>query len=245
MHLLRRDPGLLWQQLHNRLQWGDEPVLAVLRPEFERRSVPGAAPWFRTRTRSRESEALVRTLAGHTGGVKACAFSPDGARVVSASGFPDTALKLWDAETGREIRTLEGHTDLVYACAFSPDGARVVSASSDETLKLWDAETGECLATLPLWCEATAAAHHLFRASVACGDNSGSVYLVDLVGITSGPLVVTAADLGNGPAVRCPVCLERHPLRESWLGRELYCPGNACDAPLRVNPFIAGRRVPR
>ena len=63
--MLRRHPGLLWQQLHNRLQWEDEPVRAVLEPEFERRSVPGASPWLRTRTRSRESEALLRTLEGH------------------------------------------------------------------------------------------------------------------------------------------------------------------------------------
>jgi len=33
MHVLRRQPGLLWQQLYNRLQWEDEPVRAVLEPE--------------------------------------------------------------------------------------------------------------------------------------------------------------------------------------------------------------------
>ncbi len=51
MHVLRRDPGLLWQQLYNRLQWEDEPVPAVLEPEFERRRVPGASPLkvFQTR----------------------------------------------------------------------------------------------------------------------------------------------------------------------------------------------------
>ena len=84
-------------------------------------------------------------------------------------------------------------------------------------------------------------AHHPFRASVACGDVGGSVYLVDLVGITMGPLVVTAVDLGDGPAVRCPVCRERHPLQEAWLGRELDCPGSACTARWRVNPFVVRR----
>jgi hypothetical protein len=58
-----------------------------------------------------------------------------------------------------------------------------------------------------------------------------------------GPVVVTAVDLGNGPAVRCPVCFERHPLQQAWLGREMDCPGRTCHASLRVNPFVV-RRAP-
>lgn len=86
------------------------------------------------------------TLAGHTELVTACAFSPDGTRIVSGS--RDGVLKLWDAETGMELATLAGHTNEVTACAFSPDGARVVSGSQDRMLKLWDAETGMGLVTL-------------------------------------------------------------------------------------------------
>jgi hypothetical protein len=92
-------------------------------------------------------------------------------------------------------------------------------------------------------------ANSKLKSSEYCGrprsrrDAGGSVYLVDLVGITLGPLEVTAIDLGNGPAVSCPACLKRHALQETWLGRELECPGTACNARLRVNPFIAGRRV--
>ncbi|MGD8238998.1 MAG: hypothetical protein PVH68_10630, partial [Armatimonadota bacterium] len=105
---------------------------------------------------------------------------------------------------------------------------------------LGDAETGECIATLPLLGVAKTVAHHPVRASLACGDAGGSVYLVDLVGIRMGPLVVTAVDLGDGRAVRCPACLERHPLQQAWLGQELECPGRDCRARLRVNPFVAG-----
>ncbi len=90
--------------------------------------------------------ALIRTLAGHSGYVNGCAFSPDGKLIVSASS--DQTLKLWDADTGQALRTLAGHSASVNGCAFSPDGKLIVSASSDQTLKLWDAATGQALRTL-------------------------------------------------------------------------------------------------
>jgi WD40 repeat protein len=145
-HTLIKRPDLLWQQLYNRLQWAREPVTRTLEPELRRRNTLGAVPWLRTRTRLRESEALIRTLAGHDNSVLACAISPNGAFIVSAS--RDSTLKIWDAATGAERATLTGHTDWVYACAISPDEAFVVSASDDKTLKIWDAATGAERATL-------------------------------------------------------------------------------------------------
>ena len=66
-HVLEKRPELLWQQLFNRLQWEEDPVPGLLGPQRDRRSELGAAPWLRTRTRLRESEALRLTLTGHTG----------------------------------------------------------------------------------------------------------------------------------------------------------------------------------
>ena len=61
---------------------------------------------------------LERTLAGHSHGVRAALFSPDGRRIVTAS--YDKTARIWDAETGRELAVLKGHEDVVWSAAFSP-----------------------------------------------------------------------------------------------------------------------------
>ncbi|TDG29566.1 hypothetical protein E2C05_17620 [Paracraurococcus ruber] len=72
------------------------------------------------------------------------AFSPDGARLITAS--VDGTARVWDAGTGERIALCEGHGDSVLHSAFSPDGTRLVTASEDETARVWDAETGKQLA---------------------------------------------------------------------------------------------------
>ena len=66
------------------------------------------------------------------------AFSPDGARILTASA--DNTAKLWDAASGKLIASFD-HQDTVRWAAFSPDGARILTASWDKTAKLWDAAT--------------------------------------------------------------------------------------------------------
>ncbi|KAF7368441.1 WD40 repeat-like protein [Mycena venus] len=83
---------------------------------------------------------LLMSMEGHSGQVKAAAFSPDGARVVSGS--DDQTVRIWDATMGVELTKMDGHRGLVRSVAFSPDGARVVSGSDDETVRIWDATTG-------------------------------------------------------------------------------------------------------
>ena len=147
-HNLQHWPDLLWPQLYNRLQWDEEPVPQALKPEYERRTAPGAALWMRTRTPYRESEAIVRTLSGHTGILTTCCMSSDGRWVVSGSkgNYPvHGTLKVWDVETGQEEKTLSGHAS---TCCMSPDGRWIVSGSDDHTLKVWDMETGKKEMTL-------------------------------------------------------------------------------------------------
>jgi len=78
---------------------------------------------------------------GHSGGVVAIAFSPDGRQILSGSW--DRTVKLWDAATGREIRTYSGYSGGV---AFSPNGKQIISGSNDGTVRLWDMSTGKEIA---------------------------------------------------------------------------------------------------
>ncbi len=76
---------------------------------------------------------------GHTGRVRSVAWSPDGARIASAS----KSVNIWDPSTGE--RMLDYHDDgaLVSMVCWSPDGTRIASASRDETVQVWNALTGE------------------------------------------------------------------------------------------------------
>jgi WD40 repeat protein len=141
-HVLRRYPELLWQQIHNRLQWEDEQVRACLAQELDRRSLPGSTPWLRTRMRYRESEAFSRTLTDHHDAVSCCAFTPDGRRFLS--GGNDGTVRVWDPGTGKLIAVLRGHDGRVNDCVVVDGGAIAVTAGWDGTLRAWaiGAQTG-------------------------------------------------------------------------------------------------------
>ncbi|GHO49954.1 hypothetical protein KSX_81170 [Ktedonospora formicarum] len=80
---------------------------------------------------------------GHTGSLRAIAWSPDDKYIASASS--DKTIQVWDATTGHVIYTYHGHKDQVYTVAWSPDGTRLASGSEDKTLQIWDATTGNHL----------------------------------------------------------------------------------------------------
>ena len=148
-HLLRgvdpaNQPVLFAQQVRNRafllgiaaLQSGAERRLAAL-------GQPHALLLWRA---SRESPALVRTLAGHAGEVNSVAVSADGRLALSAS--YDRTVKVWDLTSGQELRTLAGHAGGVNSVAVSADGRLALSASADRTVKVWDLTSGQELRTL-------------------------------------------------------------------------------------------------
>ncbi|WP_437291456.1 outer membrane protein assembly factor BamB family protein [Sorangium sp. So ce406] len=141
-HWLRDEPKALPELAYNRLRsagWDAERIARTLQ-------FPRGLPKIRLRHPVRMWTGEERTLYGHAARVSACALSPDGQRIVSASN--DRTLKVWDLATGKLLSTLEGHTGGVRACALSPDGQRIVSAANDRTLKVWDLATGKLLSTL-------------------------------------------------------------------------------------------------
>ncbi len=85
-------------------------------------------------------------LVGHQNVVNSACFSPDGTRIVTASG--DGTARLWATASGQEIAAVRGHVSGVRSACFSPDGASVVTASHDRTARLWDATTGQEIAAL-------------------------------------------------------------------------------------------------
>jgi WD40 repeat protein len=100
----------------------------------------------------------IAALRDHESQVTSAAFSPDGARIVTAA--YDRAVRLWDVVTGREIMSLRdngAYQEIPFLwrwrysmtnAAFSPDGARIVAGLNDHAAQLWDAVTGQEIASL-------------------------------------------------------------------------------------------------
>jgi WD40 repeat protein len=85
-------------------------------------------------------------LQGHSAGVSAVAYSPDGEQLATAS--YDGTARIWDTSTGAQLRVLDAHTERVQDVAYSADGSRIATASLDGTARLWDAATGAQVALL-------------------------------------------------------------------------------------------------
>ena len=92
------------------------------------------------------------TLIGHKGHdaevwgdgfVHSAGYSPNGERIVTASG--DKTAKVWEADTGQELLTLKGHDSGVNSVAYSPDGKRIATAGGDGIVQIYTTDMEELL----------------------------------------------------------------------------------------------------
>jgi WD40 repeat protein len=98
---------------------------------------------------ARNGHNLGTVDANESGLYNGCAFSPDGARLLS---WDLRGFKLWDVASGEEALNFAGPPGGLIACDYSPDGKRIVTAGNDRGLRIWDATKRPALAdrtTLP------------------------------------------------------------------------------------------------
>ena len=82
------------------------------------------------------------------------AFSPDGARILTASKHKNKTARIWDVATGKELARLE-RAERIFGAVFSPDGTRILTASDggaslqidtvNGVARVFDAATGKML----------------------------------------------------------------------------------------------------
>jgi len=89
---------------------------------------------------SRET-APVYTLTYHLGPIYSVSFSPDGSKVVSASGDGTAGLRDWSVSPVRQ-QLFRGHETAVVSASLLLNDTKLITGSLDGSVRVWDARTG-------------------------------------------------------------------------------------------------------
>ena len=92
---------------------------------------------------SSDNRLILRDIEGGqtavmSGPIRSVAFSPDGRRVVTASG--DGTVSIWRVADGATLAVLTAQARSMESAVFSPDGSRVLTWGRDATARVWRAD---------------------------------------------------------------------------------------------------------
>ncbi len=186
-----------------------------------------------------------------------CSFSSDGAFIVSASSRNDHLSKytlhysydrdqevtIWGyepfAKVWQSLQRISWQTRNITGCSFTPDGRFIVASDDSGVIKVWSTQDGQEHCEFRANQLTFSLAVHPSMPAILGGGEGGSLFYSRVVGLTYGPIVLTAVWSDKQIIVRCPQCRQVTPIGDHSLGKVTLCSG--CGLVLRVNPFVLKR----